>query len=82
LRRLRGDGGAKLRRLETDRRALAELLKVVGNDERAAAKAALDDPAVAVLWAERYVIDVSRIIGADRVDLLLALKLGNRNLRD
>jgi hypothetical protein len=57
-------------------------LEVVRNYERAAAKAAFDDPAIAVLWAELYVIDVSHVILADSVDLLLALKFGNRYLRD
>jgi hypothetical protein len=57
-------------------------LEVVSDDERAAAKAAFDDPAIAVLWAERNVVDVSRIILADRVDLLLALKFSHCYLRD
>jgi hypothetical protein len=57
-------------------------LEVVSDDERAALKATFDDPAVAVLWAESYVIDVSRIILPDCVDLLLALKFSNRYLRN
>jgi hypothetical protein len=57
-------------------------LEIVCDDERAATKAGFDDPTVAVLWAERYVIDVNHIILADSVDLLLALKFGNRYLRD
>jgi len=79
---MRGDGCSKLGWLGADGRALAELLKVVSDDERAAGKTAFDNPTVSVLRTERYVIHVNRIVGTDRVDLLLALKLGNCDLRD
>jgi hypothetical protein len=57
-------------------------LEVVRDDERAAVETALDNPAIAVLWAERDVIDVSRVILANRVNLLLALKFGYGYLRN
>jgi hypothetical protein len=72
----------KLHCLGTDRRALAELLQVVCDDQRAAGKTAFDYPAVAVLRAKGYVIYVNRVIRADRVNLLWTLEFGNRYLRN
>jgi hypothetical protein len=72
----------KLLWLRTHRRALVELLQVVCDDERAAGETAFDNPTVAVLGAKGDVIYVHRVIGADRVNLLLTLKLGNRYLRN
>ncbi len=72
----------KINRLRTDRRAFAELLKVVDDHERSAGKTAFDNPAIAILRAERDIVHMHRVVGCDGVDLFLALKLCDRNLRN
>ena len=72
----------KLRGLRTDRRTFAKLLKIIGDDQRATGKTALDNPAIAELRAECDVIQMNRIVGSNGIDLLLALQLGDCCLWD
>ena len=68
--------------LRTHRRTFTELLEIVDNHERSAAQAAFHNKAIAVLGAQRHVVQMNRIVGADGIDLLLALKFRNRGLWD
>ena len=47
-----------------------------------AGKAALNNPAVAILRTKRHVVHMNRVVGGDGINLLLTLKFGDRYLRD
>lgn len=69
-------------RLWAHRRAFAKLLEIVDNDERSAGEATFDHPAISILRAECHGIYVNRVVRADSVNLLLALKFRDRDLRN